>query len=235
MCHTIHFHVKATIMLIIQLAFLNTSVHAQKNDSSNQVPEQNKVVSKKDSVAEIRKNSNENADSSEVKNIIVQKVYNAKRDDIPDGFIDSAGIGDIIVVEVNHLDILLEQSIKSDQKIRLFINGRKINNIEPISGAPNEDKGTLQYRLDRNTLNNETWTDILGAPPLFGAEFFIKDVKVSVGLDNEYAVKTSITENNFRLIRIHRGWFWSCFFLIILYILVVVLMAKKGDCSETGL
>lgn len=158
----------------------------------------------------------------------------------PDDNYDSASIGDIIVIRVSNFDYLIRRSKCTDssgntysncqeQKVRLFINGRKINNIEPISGAPDKDEGTFQFRLDRNTDNDEIWADILGAPPLLSNKFFVKPVKISVGLENEYAIETRGTADyNFQLIRIHRGWFWACCILVILYLAIIFFKARSG-------
>lgn len=186
------------------------------------------------------------------KRIQVISVYNVNhrinnRNSIDKNY-DSASIGDIIVVSVSNLDSLLKRSKCKDsngnaynncqpQKIRLFINGRMINNIEPISGAPDKDEGTLQYRLDRNTDNDEIWADILGAPELLTDKFFVKPVKISVGLENEYAIEAPGTSDyNFQLIRIHKGWFWWCFFGLAFYIVVMYRMIKKhGLLRDRGI
>ena len=186
------------------------------------------------------------------KPIQVIAVYNANhrinnRENTDKNY-DSASIGDIIVIRVSNFDSLMRRSKCTDssgnayincrtQKIRLFINGRMINDIEPISGAPDKDEGTFQFRLDRNTDNDDIWADILGAPALFTNKFFVKPVKISVGLENEYAVETAGTSDyNFQLIRIHRGWFWSCFMIVILYLLIIFSMARsKGLLRDRGI
>lgn len=158
---------------------------------------------------------------------VVRKVYNYNEDDTSNRNISSAGIGDIIVIEVDFLDSLLRKANSLDKNIGLYINGRRIDNVKPISGAPDKDKGTLQYRLDRNTQNDKIWADILGAPAI-GENFFVESVKVSVGLENEFAIPTLSSDDNFNLIRIHKGWFWTCLFLVILYLLFVVTKAQKS-------
>ena len=85
----------------------------------------------------------------------------------------------------------------------------------------------MQYRLERNTSNDKIWADILGAPIIFDEDFFVTGVKVSVGLENEFALKTSSNDNNFYFIRIHKGWFIACAFLIALYLGMVVHLAKS--------
>jgi hypothetical protein len=89
---------------------------------------------------------------------------------------NKAGLGDIIVVKVQNLKYLLDQASCPDsvkaltgctkQEIRLFIDGRMIKDIAPESGAPQEDKGELQYHIQRNPTNDEAWADILGAPKI---------------------------------------------------------------------
>ncbi len=156
----------------------------------------------------------------------VVKVNNVKTTDTTDT-IDHAGIGDIIVIYVDSLSALIGTT--KDQKLRLFINGRQIENIEPLSGAPDLNNGTVQFRLDRNTNNNKTWADILGGPPI-GADFFSTPVKVSVGYDNGVAIKTKTLYNNkynFELVRIHKGWFWTCLVILIIYLYLLFTMTKS--------
>lgn len=141
--------------------------------------------------------------------------------------IDHAGIGDIIVIHVDSLAALIATT--RDQKLRLFINGRQIENIEPLSGAPDLNNGSVQFRLDRNTNNNKTWADILGGPPI-GADFFNTPVKVSVGYDNGVAIKAKTSSNNnynFELARIHKGWFWTCLVILIIYLYLLFTMTKS--------
>jgi hypothetical protein len=228
MFHSKHFRSK--IFLALMICF---GLHGlcQAQDSTAIKLAQEKM--RRDSVARV-------ADSLELVRISklpieVLRVYNYNKKDSSDL---SAGIGDIIIIEVQNLDSLLRHSKAAHQDISLYINGRKIDNIAPISGAPDKDKGTLQYRLDRNTINDKTWADILGSPPFFKGEFFREEVKISVGLANEFAMNTSPVDyfksgNNFELIRIHKGRFWLCSFLLIVYLLVVIFMAKnRGLLSD---
>jgi len=211
-----HCCLKAFCVIVIHITVMQGLCYAQ------QTPEDVRKKFIADSIK--RKTDSLEADRISKLPIIVRSVYKYDREDSTE---HSGGIGDIIVIIVDNLDSLLRKSKSLEQNISLFINGRKIDNIKPISGAPDKDKGTLQYRLDRNTGNDKTWADILGAPPLFKSDFFYKDVKISVGLEKEFAVKTLSDGNNFTLIRIHKGRFWMCCFLIIFYLFIVVYMAKK--------
>lgn len=124
-----------------------------------------------------------------------------------------AGIGDIIIVEVQNLKSLLRKAKCQDtnntmlenckeQDIALFLEGRKINKILPESGVPEieGDKGTLQYHLQRNLDNDEAWADLLGAPLSSGNLYSRERTSVSVGLENEYPIEKGLEMN---LTRVH--------------------------------
>ena len=90
----------------------------------------------------------------------VLEVYNQKYKDSANERHNMASIGDIVVVRVENMDSLIKLSQCKDvangctpQKICLFINGRLINNIYPISGAPQKKGDTniweLQYQSNQ--------------------------------------------------------------------------------------
>ena len=222
MQHLKNYYLKVFCIVILYIAAMQTFCYAQETAEETR----KKFVADSTKAVEKRKADSLEADSIRKLPVIVRSVFKFERKDTTE---HTAGIGDIIVIIVENLDSLLRKSEALDQNISLFINGRKIDNIKPISGAPDKEKGTLQYRLDRNTENNRTWADILGAPPFLKDDFFYKDVKISVGLEKEYAIKTRTEGNNFTLIRIHKGRFWMCSLIVIFYLFVVVIMAKtKG-------
>jgi len=180
----------------------------------------------------------------------VMDVYNEGHADKQDSKRRAAGIGNIIVIKVSNLSTLLKKSKCrtiddkdstgcNPQPIRLFINGRMIKNITPISGAPQIDTitkyGELQYRLDRNESNNDAWIDLLGGPKIGEGEFFKRPVTISVGLENEYPIDVyddpndKIGNGNFLLVRIQETWFWWCFVGIIVYLIGIILLATKTD------
>jgi hypothetical protein len=219
------FYSKVVSSLIISLSFISLSYSQKPPDSKPETtvtPGTNAAVTDDSAKALAALKKEEATKTKSNRPITVNKVYNISNKGSITGM---AGIGDIIIVEVNNLDSLLNKAKAQDQKIRLFIDGRKIDSIEPISGAPDTAIGILQYRLDRNSSNDRIWADILGAPPL--SALFTKPVKVSVGLDNEYAIKTLGSSTNFTLIRIHRGWFWACSILVFLYLYVFIVMVKR--------
>jgi hypothetical protein len=86
-----------------------------------------------------------------------------------------AGIRDIIVLTVANLKDLANRSrcIGTDgtavagcraQTISLYLDGREIKGLLPESIDPS--KNVLQFHLERGTVSDEAWADLLGAPPL---------------------------------------------------------------------
>jgi len=224
------------IFVIGSLFVLYTNARAQGDTTKKNVTASNNYI---DSTA-----------GNTFKEPIVTDVFKEGKEDKSISDRKFAGIGDIIVIRVANADVLLSKSKckKTDgtdstpcnpQSVRLFINGRMIGNINPLSGAPQVDtstgEGEFQYRLERNKDNNEAWTDLLGAPR-FGREFFNRQVKVSVGLEDEYPIKVLNNpkshfddSNNLLLSRMRLPWFWWCLFGIIAYIILIVWLAKNTD------
>lgn len=130
-----------------------------------------------------------------------------------------AGIRDTIVLTVANLKDLVGRSrcIGTDdrpvagcreQTISLYLDGREIKGLLPESMDLN--KNTLQFHLERGTLSDEAWADLLGAPPLDHDLFYLKPTAVSVGLADTYGVPSDVQKTNFNLIRIHKSWFIVC-------------------------
>jgi hypothetical protein len=219
---------KVVFIVLSYILFTCTLSHAQE-DSLKKADSANKA----NALHENKKPNDISKSALTPSFIQVRKVYNYNSRDTSQ--VDNAGMGDIIVVQVDRLDSLLQKAKAFNKNISLYINGREITDIKPISGAPDKEKGTLQYRLERNTSNNKIWSDILGAPAM-NDEFFIEPVKISVGLSTEFAVPTLSDDNNFNLIRIHRSWFWTCCIMTLAYLIGVIYMAKKrGLLRDRGI
>jgi hypothetical protein len=151
---------------------------------------------------------------------------------------NKAGIRDIIIVKVKNLKKLVDLSLCLDekgkeksgctkQKISLFLEGRKIDSVEPEAVSLNGNDGTLQFHLSRSAGNNdEAWADLLGNPPIGDGFFFRKDTKVSVGLENEYAVAGA---KSFNLIRIREYRFWIFTILYVFLLFLIFRLAVKSD------
>jgi hypothetical protein len=153
----------------------------------------------------------------------------------------SAGIGDIIVVKVDELKSLVNHAkcLTSDdhpvlvgcqkQELALYLDGREIKGLQAESGAPMPDAQTLQFHLNRGDDSDEAWADLLGAPPPFKKEFFVRPTAVSVGLKDGYALRTDVEGNAFKLVRIRYVRFFICLIGTILLTLLLLLYAKRTD------
>lgn len=151
---------------------------------------------------------------------------------------NKAGIRDIIVVKVKNLKKLVDRSLCRDEKgakvtnctnqnISLFIEGRKIESVEPEAISLNGNDGTIQFHLTRSVgANDEAWADLLGNPSVNGDFFFRKNTKVSIGLANEFAVAEPVL---FNLIRIREYRFWIFTILYIFLLFLIFRLAVKSD------
>lgn len=139
--------------------------------------------------------------------------------------VDSAGLGDIIVVSVQALTDLVNRShcLSSDgrrdndckpQEIALFLDGREIKGIAPENGAPLVEDGVLQFHLARTDSSSEAWADLLGKPSFRDHSFFTRKTPVSVGLAGGAALP-SMTNEQFVLIRVRHRWFRVCSVLLL--------------------
>jgi hypothetical protein len=223
---------RASIVTFLILITLITK--AQTDSGVTNSKEANEV--KKDNV-EARKETTKNVPAAAkpiIKVIDVYKLGDSSKDNKDR---NKAGIGDIIVIKVQNLKYLLDKSncldtagkVNSEchkQEIRLFIDGRMIKDIAPESGAPQEDKGELQFHLQRNASNDEAWADILGSPKL-GHGFTRRAARISVGLENDYPIATDV--NKFILNRVRLPWFITSLIGLCLYFIVLITMARKSE------
>lgn len=211
---------KNVTLLLLCLALAQSSLGYFYPDSS-QIP-------KRDSLLAVAK--------TPVRAIQVLDVYRWGHPHKDDEKRNSAGIGDIIVIKVSGLKSLLARANCLDsagkangtcrkQEIRLFLDGRMIKNIAPESGAPQEDEGELQFHLQRHAENDEIWADLLGAPRR--GQFFLRPTRVSIGLENEYAIASLV--EHFNLTRIRKGWFWFCVVGSFIYLVGLLYLAKKTN------
>ncbi len=153
---------------------------------------------------------------------------------------NNAGIRDIIVIKVKNLKTLNDESLCkdkdkegirktncTDQKIALFLDGRKIEAVEQEAISLKGNDGTIQFHLSRKAgVNDEAWADLLGNPPLGDGFFLRKNTKVSIGLENQYA---AAEPKNFDLIRIRQYRFWI---FTILYIFLLFLIYRLTVVSD---
>ncbi|HLG16445.1 MAG TPA: hypothetical protein VJH03_18360 [Blastocatellia bacterium] len=166
---------------------------------------------------------------------IVRDVYVFGHEDPADTDRSSAAIDDIIIVKVDGLASLVNQSrcVDDDNRtlancierpLALFIDGREMTGIAPE--AVDVNAGTLHFHLHRSGGNNEAWADLLGAPPL-GSGFFLRPSKISVGLQEGSPVSTAV--RSFLLVRIDKGWFVAGFIAIGVLVFSLIRLARRSD------
>ncbi len=151
----------------------------------------------------------------------------------------SAGIGDIIIVKVRHLQTLVKRAKCLDdngqrkpecveQQIVLSLEGRTIAGLTPEAVDTRAESETLQFHLQRNEENDETWADLLGNPPT-GKKFFLRETQLSVGLENGYIAASAVKGEKFKLIRVKVKRFWASTFGLLLLLVVIVYLAIRSD------
>ena len=135
----------------------------------------------------------------------------------------SAAIGDILVVNVAHLNTLLSAQ-NTIKQVRLFINCIEIEGSVPVGWCPHGDSTDVKFLLQRTDVNNKTWNMLLGYP-LFGKEFYHEPLSISIGLTGQNSQPTTI--NAFQFVRIDEVWFWGCMVVLAVYFWVLFSYAKK--------
>lgn len=134
-----------------------------------------------------------------------------------------AGMGDRIVVEVEHLSEAIEKNKINPRDLVLYLDGRA---LKGVNASPTEDPtaNKLLFELRRTDESRQTWTTLLGKPTFKN----IRKVPVSVGFADQQALPFSDKEQ-FIYLRIYRGW-WAAFALIvvILVIILFIWLAKRG-------
>jgi hypothetical protein len=165
--------------------------------------------------------------------IVVYDVFNYKHPDPNDIDHYRAALGDKIRIHVKGMTALLGKAAQQKKDIKLFLDHRQVDDIKPISGAPDKDDGYLEFTLERTSVNDKVWTDILGKP--VKNAFFYRPTEVSVGVDGTYAEDTDAKIKMFELVRIRKPWFYGgLIFLAAYLILLFYLGTTKDILRETG-
>ena len=115
------------------------------------------------------------------------------------------------------------------RKIRLFIDGRQIDGLEPESGAPEilRGSGLLRFHLARTPASKEHWADLLGLDLQQRSSWVYRDVSMSVGLEGDAPIPTAVTA--FRLVRVRTGWLLIWIFFAIVACWIVYRWATRTD------
>jgi hypothetical protein len=134
---------------------------------------------------------------------------------------------DIIGVKVKGFQTLMNKISTSGgakREIKLFLDGRQIDGLPVIVGEPKNGEGEFQFKLERNKVNDATWTELLGSPDV--NTFFIRPMDVSVGADKSYAENTTAKLN---FTRIDQKWFYGCVFWLLLYFGILIYTGIKSN------
>jgi hypothetical protein len=118
----------------------------------------------------------------------------------------AAGLTDRVTVKVRNFAKLLDQVSGNCRAVVLFIDSMPLRGMPPVSCNPYT--GEVRYLLDRvPDQNDEEWHRILGSP-----DGFSRDVRISVGANDQFAVPTDVT--TFPLIVVPKRLFYI--FLVLL-------------------
>jgi len=160
-------------------------------------------------------------------NVMAEKPA-SKPATVVDAYVDgnakqkSVAIGDILVVNVAHLNALLTAP-NTIKQVRLFVNCIEIEGSVPVGWCPHGDSADVKFLVQRTDVNNKTWNMLLGYP-LIGKDFYHEPLSISIGLTGQSSQPTTI--NSFQFVRIDEVWFWGCLVVLAAYFGVLFWYAK---------
>jgi hypothetical protein len=180
------------------------------------------------------------------KDTLVQDAFRLERNQEPEqakaSAVRTVQLKDTIAVEVTpSLKALYEPPCNKD-KIVLYLDGRALKSVKPI--APNPDGQFLTFELRRTEDTRQAWDAILGKP-----DFKPRDVKVSAGFEDEFALKgfgNKLPELKLKVIP--HWWFalWCLVFVVMALVFLrlvhsssvirdrLPLPSAKGEASAKG-
>jgi hypothetical protein len=131
-----------------------------------------------------------------------------------------AGLGDRIIISVANLSKLVADAGKSHKLIVPFINEMMMRGLYPE--GIDTGNGTIRFQLHRTEKTREQWIALLGKPSKF-----IKDVSISVGLEDGYPIATQ--GDKFELIVIHGGLFYLFAILFVIILFFLYFLATRSE------
>jgi hypothetical protein len=131
----------------------------------------------------------------------------------------TAGLGDRLEVTVRNFPALLQKVSGNCHAIVLFLDGLPLRQMPPESCSQYD--GTIRYTLDRiPDGNDEAWHRLLGSP-----NGFTREVRVSVGVDDQFSFPTDVTA--FPLKTIPRARFFAFLALLALSLVAFIQLCRK--------
>jgi hypothetical protein len=152
------------------------------------------------------------------KDVLVQDAFRLERNQEPEQAksppVRTVELENKIAVEVTpSLKALYELPCNKD-KIVLFLDGRALKSVKPI--APNPDGRFLTFELRPTEDSRQAWHAILGRP-----DFGFRDVKVSVGFEDEFPLKgvgSRLPELKLEVIPLKRFVVWCLAFVVMVLV-----------------
>jgi hypothetical protein len=135
----------------------------------------------------------------------IQAMYSSSN--VINVFPDNVSLGSDLDIEVHNLAGLSDAAIKSNQKIKLYLNNHAIKGLVPEVDSRAQ---TLRFTLSRTDDSKEVWNKLLGKS-LFERT---RTIPVTVGLENG---TTLMSDKKITLVVIKevRFYFWLVFLLIL--------------------
>ncbi len=120
-------------------------------------------------------------------------------------------VDDVLVVEVAGLGAWLDQEQKSACDVRLYLDGRKLEELEPVSCTASGDELSFDlWQIDRG--KEEAWKKLLLAREGLKAE----KTPVSVGLGDEKPLPTDVDDMTFVVVFATLSWMALVGFAVVL-------------------
>lgn len=132
----------------------------------------------------------------------------------------AAGLNHHITVQVQNFAQLLDQQAQGDcRRFVLFIDETPLRGVEAQSC--NRYDGTLRFLLDRVPgKNDDEWHQLLGGPTSF-----VRPVHVSIGVDDQFYIPSSVTR--FPLLVIPKVQFGVFVVVLLMAVILFVLLCRR--------
>lgn len=138
---------------------------------------------------------------------------------------DTAGLNSEIQLTIENYTALIDRANEADKKLVLFINSLQINGIK----INKVDDNHAEFFLRHTEESKGNWAKLLKQRD----GFFTNKVSVSIGLEDEEPVKSSVKD--FELIFVKKFWFLLCLGLFgIILILFIRLASKSNIIRDSG-
>ena len=169
----------------------------------------------------------------------VSDAYQLGHEDKKDEKRNNVTVGQVIIVKVDNLKTLVNQSNCRDesgktgngctqQDIALFLDHRKLKGIAPE--VIDETNNLLQFHLKHSADTAEAWSDLLGAADWKNAtDFYQRAVEVSVGLENGSPIPTTVKGELFKINRGSQNLFWGSTVCFLILLILTIWLARSSD------